>query len=192
MMGAGSFRSLRRLGSSRGWAVAVIVAAFLAQLLLAQGALAAPKNHTFSALLSLTGGTDTSAKLDPVPDPGNVHPPLPFKEPCGLAIDNQGDVYVASFGEEINGETANGRIDIFDSSGNYLAEIHNDHEPCDLAVDSTGVLYVSLKEPTSFQGIVRYTPDVYPPTSSVDYGPPTNVVTGNIGLQGLAVNPGDD
>lgn len=191
-MGAGSVSSLRHLRSSRGWAVAVIVAAFFAQLLFAPGVLAAPKNHTFSALLSLTGGTETSPKLDPVPDPGSEHPPLPFKEPCGLAIDSYGDVYVASFGEEVNGEVENGRIDIFDSSGNYIAEIHNDHEPCDLAVDSAGVLYVGLKEPTSFQGIVRYTPDVYPPTSSVDYGSPTYVVTGNIGVQGLAVNPDDD
>jgi hypothetical protein len=162
-------------------------------LQLAGTAAAAPGNHVFSPLLSLTGGPATPP-LDDIPDPGSTHPSTVFGVVCGVAVDLAGNTYVGTKGEydEATGETKNGHIDIFDPEGHFLLEIVNDHRPCDMAVDSEGELYVVQADPESgFHGVVRYSPNEYPPTPTTDYGSPT-FVEEEAGVLGLAVNQEND
>lgn len=139
---------------------------------------ATTKNHVFNAALSLTGGTGVS-KADPIPDPPPNHPSEPFYIPCGVAVDEAGDTYVASFGQ---GES--GRIDVFGPSGLFLTEISNPNHPCSLAVDAEGNLYVSEQETGE---VVRYSPNAYPPSPSVSYGSPTTINSGFLD-RGLAID----
>jgi hypothetical protein len=191
----GSIRTAARLNariSAPAWFVTLIVAVLLE---LAFAIPAAAQNHVFDATLSLTGGTGVSKKLDSVPDPGPNHPPKPFNTPCGVAVDSNGYTYVANFGENGKSEPGvpppivNGRIDVFNPSGEFLIEIQNEFEPCSLGVDSAGNLYV-VQEATDHQGLVRYSPKVYPPVVGTSYGSPSIVVSGP--TTALAVKATDD
>jgi len=99
--------------------------------------------RVFNPTLSLTGGC-TSNKVDPVPDPGcpeGVHPPESVSVPTSVTTDSYGNIYVASFGQNSNGKE--GRVDIFDSKGFYIAGSELAVPgPQNLAVDSEGNLYV--------------------------------------------------
>jgi hypothetical protein len=148
--------------------------------LLAAASTAAADNHIFDPTLSLTGGTGSSDR-DPISDPGPNHPPSPFFVPCGVAVDEDGNVYVAS-----QGGSENGRIDVFDEAGRFVTEIVVPAEPCDLSVDATGAIFVIQINPVE-SGVYRYVPSTYPPTSGVTYGPPT-LIDSQPGLTGLAVN----
>jgi hypothetical protein len=149
----------------------------------------AVNNHAFDPVLSLRGDglTDSS---DEVPDPGASHPPAKFVTPCGTAVDSYGDIYVAS--PAIG--TENGRIDVFNSSGEYLAEVKDAHGPCSLAVDSEGNIYA-----TEFEGpnnMVRFEPEAYPPIPGVKYKPPVIVHEENThgcgDARSVAVDPSND
>jgi sugar lactone lactonase YvrE len=65
----------------------------------------------------------------------NSTPDNSFGDVCGLAVDSNGDVYVADF-------SSGGRLYKFDSDGNFLETIDVPFNPCDLAVDTDGTLYV--------------------------------------------------
>jgi hypothetical protein len=138
----------------------------------------AATTHSFDAGLSLTGGTGVSPE-DPIADPGPNHPPRPFVLPCGVAVDSNGYSYVAS------SSPSGGRIDIFDPDGVFLIEIANADHPCDLAVDALGNLYV-VQDRAEAAGVVRYSPDSYPPSSSTDYGSPVPIYSGLV--ESIAVN----
>jgi hypothetical protein len=174
-----------------GWAALCL----LTFLLLTADPASAATNHVFDPLLSLTGGTGTS-KDDEVPDPGPSHPPKPFTHACGVAVDPAGYVYVVSQGEPVEPEPGqapeilNGRIDVFSPTGEFIVEIHNDHQPCSVAVDSEGTVYVVQKDNLD-HGVVRYEPDSYPPTPATDYGVPTKVVNSSENSV-IAVNQADD
>lgn len=175
------------VGTSRGWAFALLSGLFICFLLLAaQYASAAIPggNHSFDALLSLTGGTGTTP-VDPVPDPGPNHPPQAFKAPGAVAVDSGGDLYVAS----------KGRIDIFNPNGEFITGIEDEfvNEGAYLGVDSVGNLYVKL-EVGLIRRIWRYSPSSYPPSSTTTYGSRTEVQPDlpEGRAQSLAVNPLND
>lgn len=130
----------------------------------------ADTGHAFDPSLSLEGnciGKDGAQDPD-CPYQAPPDGPESFKAPCGVAVDPRGDVFVSSPAEE----TANGRIDVFDSAGKFLVEIRNKKEPCDLAVDSHGVLYVVERGHEGFFGprhVDRYEPSSYPLAAGVEY-----------------------
>ena len=165
--------------------------------------------RVYSPALSLTGGCNTSEE-DPIADPGLCpmppgvpgvdHPFKRFRNPCGLATDSYGDIYVAS----VATGTTEGRIDVFDSAGEYLTEIKDEYQPCSLAVDSEGNLYVvnfrGIPYEDEFGGqeefqLQLYAPESYPPQPGDEYAAPV-VVERNEKSQGvanaLAVDPSND
>lgn len=173
-------------------------AAALATCLLLLSAFAPVANastgHVLDPTLSLIGGPGTSA-IDPVPDPGSQHPEKPFNDPCGVATDAYGDIYVAngasstshSVGEETQFE---GRIDIFDASGEFITELSNVHWPCSLAVSSSGQVFV---QQFWTNNVVRYDPTLYEPAvGKITYAQTPIEITGGAGAGGLALNPSNE
>ena len=151
---------------------------------------AAGLEHQFKPGLSLTGGDCSIAEpLDPEPDPGcaDAPPPSTFSSPTAVTVDIKGNIYVASYGGG-----ANGRIDIFDSSGFFLAEVPDASGPLNMAVDSAGVLYVANGgEPR----LTKYVPTVYgPAVDDIAYGnPPQTLIQSAITNSiGLAINRAND
>jgi dipeptidyl aminopeptidase/acylaminoacyl peptidase len=165
-------RSLQDGRRATSWRFCLLLA-LLGGALLTQAAAAASSHavgfRAFDPVLSLTGGTETSA-MDPVPDPGSSHPPTVFREPCGVAVDSHGNVYVASYGPA--GSADHGRIDIFNPMGEYLTSIADGHAFCGVAVDSLGNVYVVHQGNNT---LVRYPPSSFPPTSDVTYGSPVEL-----------------
>ncbi len=142
------------------------------------------ETHIFDATLSLTGNCATNA-LDPVPDPGLCpgvagvdHPSKRFKVPRGPAIDQYGNVYLAS--SPIVGGDAEALIDVFDSSGYFITEIADGKGVQALAVDSEGHLYAYQSESGGVNRVVRYDPTVYEPEAgNIEYGSaPVSVIAG--------------
>ncbi len=172
--GPGSGRGSRRQG-----AIAAALLALCATFALAASPAYATTGHVFDPVLSLTGDCSTSA-LDEVPDPGLCpgtvgvdHPPKKFDNPCGVATDPHGDIYVASAALGKTGTGTGGRIDVFDPEGKYLSEIKDEKQPCDLAVDSEGNVYV-----LEYAGkdVALFEPKTYPPIPGSEYGPRIRVV----------------
>jgi hypothetical protein len=124
----------------------------------------------------------------PPGEAGVDHPKLAFERPEAVTTDSFGDIYVSN--EE-------GAIDIFDSSGDFLAEFDDPEGAQALAVDSLGNLYVghrSVKNPKI--GVSLFEPTVYKPEEGlIEYGDtPKEIVPGNIGgaFYGLAIDPSND
>jgi hypothetical protein len=174
----------------------------LALLVSAPGAQAADL-HVFDATLSLTGACTTSS-LDPVPDPGCPYSPpgeggpRPFNEPCGVATDRHGYVYVASAAGEFS---TNGRVDVFDAEGRFVTEIEVGpkdglERACHLAVDSQGHIYIVARE----KKVVRYTPKVFPlhageaeAKENKAYGVAEDFASSaGKAVKGVAIDPSDD
>lgn len=169
---------------------------------------ASGQEYAFDAGLSLTGGCNTST-IDPTPDPGLCpmppgvpgvdHPPASFQSPRAVTTDFHGNIYVASYGTETG--SPNGRIDVFDSSGNFITEISTLLDPAvrgprSLAVDSEGTLYVFQFRAGVARRLERFEPSLYEPAlGEIAYEEaPVLVPTGPLSnsLMGLAVNPLND
>jgi DNA-binding beta-propeller fold protein YncE len=179
----------------------------VACLAFAAPAAQAADTYTFDALLSLTGDCSVST-ADPVPDPptpdcaAGPHPPSgPFTTPRGTAIDSYGNRYVASFGKT-SAPGTEGRIDVFDPSGEFLTELALPKGPRAIAVDSDGVLYVAeyVIAVSGHNRISRYEPQVYKPEAGeitypssgeivAEESDPLKTLPGN---QGMTVDPGND
>jgi hypothetical protein len=139
-------------------------------------------NHAFDPVLSLTGGPGISPD-DEVPDPGPNHPAAPFKDPCGVAVDRHGFIYVASIAPQ---SASQARIDVFNAQGQYLTQVAGEY--CALAVDSEGNIYAH--EGQGGGAIVLLGPETYPPVSGSDYASPVTVVED--AANGVAVDPSND
>jgi len=155
------------------------------------GSARAADGHVLDPTLSLTGGTGTTT-LDPVPDPGSAHPVKPFDDPCGVTTDAYGDIYVANGATSSQG--VEGRIDIFNPSGELVTEVPNTEGVCALAVDSTGVIYGYLGPVPG--KLVRYVPTTYEPAlGDIEYGSAPTIIaegTAESFVYDPAVNPLND
>ncbi|HWM54168.1 MAG TPA: hypothetical protein VNO20_02095 [Solirubrobacterales bacterium] len=184
-------RGLINVAGNLGCAMGVLVALLLA---IGVSPASAVDDHVFDPELSLTGGTGTSPD-DEVPDPGFNHPPGLFNNPCGVATDRHGYVYVASAAFGTTGTGTEGRIDVFDPLGNYLTQIKDEYQPCGLAIDSEGNLYVheeQTRPPGSGKQVVLFSPDSYPPTLGSTYSTPLSIVDNTAEGSGLAIDPSND
>jgi len=165
----------------------------------------AAESYAFDPALSLTGSCTVSTE-DEVPDPGPCpgasgdHPSLPFEEPCGIAVDRLGDIYVSS--PEV--QSGNGKIDIFGPLGEYLTTIklEDEDQPCSLAVDSLGNLYARVVEPhgeefSSTFEVLLFKPAAFPLAKGSTYEAPSLIVKEKGGFpperpRSVAVDPSND
>jgi hypothetical protein len=95
----------------------------------------------------------------------------------------------SSTAHEEGGETRfDGRIDVFNASGEFLTEILDVHWPCSLVVDAGGKLFVH----EFWTGnVVRYDPTIYAPENDeIAYGP--NPVAVGSDAAGLGADPSND
>jgi hypothetical protein len=146
--------------------------------------------HVYDPKLSLVGGTGVTS-LDPIPDPGSTHPKKGISDPCGVATDAYGNVYVAN---GALGSPGNGVIDVFDSDGEFVTEVADDHWPCSIAVGAQGSLYVF---DIATSRAVRYDPLIYEPdVGQIAYDPVATEVAsaapGTPSLQGMGLDPSND
>ena len=164
-------------------------------------AAAAEFPYSLEPRLSLTGDCSTSA-ADPLPDPDCqgeplAYPPPPdrpagrFDRPFSVAVDDWGNVYVASRSDS---ETE-GRIDIFDPEGHFISGLEAPNGPRSIAVDGEGNLYayeVSFALGTA-EETVRYPPDVYNPAAGeIEYDPADRTpVIVEVGHKGFAIDRAD-
>jgi WD40 repeat protein len=112
---------------------------------------------------------------------GSTTPGGEFDKACGVAVDDEGDVYVASAG--------NSAIDVFDPSGAYLTSISG-ADLCGLAVDSKGNVY-AVNTATGNVAVFAPTGGTYPPTAGQTYGAAVTIDSSG-DANAVAVNPADD
>jgi hypothetical protein len=151
----------------------------------APAAAAEVQTHVYDANLSLTGNCAVSG-ADPIPDPGCPDPPHPpsgrFNLPRSIAIDNYGDIYVASTPPSQEG----GAVDVFSANGHFITEL-NAPGPQSVAVDSKGYVYVYSAEPGP-RRILRCDPQTYEPTLElISYEPCSTVVLDNISAANISI-----
>jgi sugar lactone lactonase YvrE len=132
---------------------------------------------TFSFGVDLAGAAPTHPFLGSFDGAGT--PAGEFDQACGVAVDGEGDLYVADHG--------NDAIDVFDPTGAFLTSIAA-VAPCGLAADSEGSVYT-----ITAGNVVKYEPDggTYPPTPATTYGAPVTFDASGEATA-VAVNPADD
>src|SRR4051812_23634575 len=130
---------------------------------------------TFGA--GVAGAAPTHPFLDSFDGAGT--PAGGFNRACGVAVDGEGDLYVADHGHNV--------IDVFDPTGAFLTSIAA-VAPCGLAVDSKGSVYA-----VTAGNVVKYEPagGAYPPTAGTSYGAPVTFDASGEATA-VAVNPADD
>lgn len=127
-----------------GLATLCAAAALLAAL--AGGAQAAP-SHSYLFMIK---------KFVPAPNVIEF-----FEDPCGLAVDSTGDIYVSDYYHD--------KVDVFSSGGGLLtqlSEVEPLDGPCGLAVDTAGELFVNVFH----RNVTRFTPAAFPIGSKTAYG----------------------
>ncbi len=143
----------------------------------------------------VTSGNGTVYAFGPLPA---VRPPLTslsqsgFSDPCGVATDSLGDLYVADY--------VGGEIKVFSPAGAQITEFTpsaNAEKPCSLAVDSAGNIYADGWG----TDVVKYKPEGagFPPTPGTTYAPDSSIGSGSGTLvpgakeaTSVAVNPAND
>ena len=99
------------------------------------------------------------AELEHGPDKGTNELGGFGSEPCGVAVDGNGDVYVGVFGNGVH---------VYAPSGEPLTTIPLGGGACNVAVDSKGAVYVDYF-PSSGNGVAKFTPSEFPVTTSTTY-----------------------
>jgi hypothetical protein len=156
------------------------------------GGSGAPSRRLLIGLLVLAGAFASIAAPASAALP--THPELPaltlggFQQVCGLAVDSEGNRYVADYlAHEVKVYSPSGTlITSFDPSANVEA-------PCGLAVDSEGDVYVNGNQ----VDVVKYKPSSFPPTASTTYAPDASVGSGTGVITSgeaysVAVDPAND
>ena len=82
--------------------------------------------------------------------------------PCGVAVDANGDIYVASV---LGGPRFTGAVAVFSPAGEELTSFETPG-PCNLAVDSHGAVYVDHE---ATKTVEKLNPSVFPVTSATAY-----------------------
>ncbi len=106
-----------------------------------------------------------------------------FDEPCGVAVDSAGDLYVADF--------TSSSVAIFGPTGAPLTTIATAEQVCSIAVGANGAVYAAGFE----AALTKYVPSggTFPPTSATTYAPDTSVGAGGVISPGpvssVAVDP---
>ena len=100
---------------------------------------------------------------------------------CGVVVDANGDIYVASAD---GGPEFTGAVVVYAPSGEELAAIATSL-PCNLAVDSHGAVYVDHEHTKSIE---KFTPSVFPVTATTTY-PATGVFADGGPDYSIAVDP---
>jgi DNA-binding beta-propeller fold protein YncE len=139
----------------------------------------------------VTAGASAGADLlafSPVVSPGRRNLPdlsrPEFTGACGVAVDSEGDIYVA-------GTT---KIAIYGPDGNERGSFLDVEHPCQLAVDSEGNLYAIEQGSLTTGGdekVFLYEPSAFPFSGAPSYGQPKTIESGK-SPEGLAVNPVND
>ena len=123
-----------------------------------------------------------------------IHPELPalsqegFSDPCGVATDDGGDLYVSSYNTKA--------IKVYSAAGSFIKEFSTagigGEGPCGIAVDSAGNVYVTRWGTDIF----KYKPSAYPPTGTTTWAPDTAGTTSETGFiasgNSAAVDPKTD
>jgi DNA-binding beta-propeller fold protein YncE len=126
---------------------------------------------------------------------GSNTPATYFNFLCGTAVDGNGAIYVAEYGNNV--------IDVFDESGAYLTQISDAalNGPCGVAVDLSGNLYARN---ANLGNVVELEPNSFPVTNSTTYSinahlgesspgaDDGNGVLDSNSATDVAVNPADD
>ncbi len=105
-----------------------------------------------------------------------------FEFACGVAVDEEGYLYVSSWGTS--------EVNIFDPAHEFVTSVEDEGGPCDLAVDSEGNIYVH----DALADVKLFKPSAYPPTSTTTYTESTIKAQSELsqGIVGIAVNPAND
>jgi hypothetical protein len=91
--------------------------------------------HKYEYICQFTGyGFAGDACLKNEPSVEGTPSEVTFKEPVGVAVDREGNVYIVDYGHN--------DVDEFNAAGEEVRRIPVPEEPQDVAVDSTGDLYV--------------------------------------------------
>jgi sugar lactone lactonase YvrE len=132
---------------------------------------------TFSFGVEVAGAAPTHPFLESLDGTGT--PAGGFDQACGVAVDAEGDLYLADHGHDT--------IDVFDPTGAFLTSMPA-AAPCGLAVDSEGSVYA-----ITAGNVVKYEPNggAYPPTAATTYGAPVTFDSSGEATS-VAVNPADD
>jgi hypothetical protein len=170
----------------RGVLGLIVVSAACALLGGATALAAEPEVRVFDEVRSLTGGCSTST-LDPVADPGCPtlpHQPGSFTAPAGVVTDFYGNIFISS------DKGKDGRVDVFDSDGQFITQLIVPSGAGSLAVDSEGNLFVV----TGTGDLIRYEPTLpYEPESGViAYGAAPELVDSGFASMALAIDISND
>jgi hypothetical protein len=105
-------------------------------------------------------------------------------EPCGVAVDSTGDIYVSVFQSGVH---------VFAPSGEPITTFSKARSTCQVAVDSHGTLYTNEFEghgaASGGFGVIKYTPSEFPAKSSTTYTEASEAADSNGGWD-VAVEPG--
>lgn len=148
---------------SKGALIALLACLFLPLL----GAHAAAANHPF--LFSI---------FEFRPEPNKLER---FENPCGLTVDESGNVYVSDY--------YHGDVDVFTAGGSLLTrllDVDPIDGPCGLAVTASGRLFVN----DFHRQVLGYVPAAFPLASKTAYGGPTTVDAAH--STGVAYDPSSD
>jgi hypothetical protein len=94
-------------------------------------------------IYTLTFGNGVKKRNPEGGSPQNFIPGNQFESPLDLAIDNQGNIYVADYFAQDDGED-NGKVKVYNSDGSYIRTIFTGfYRPVGLAIDNDDNIYVA-------------------------------------------------